>query len=126
MADRIALMRNGQPGAGRQPADIYRAGRNLFAARFFCELNEVVGVVRGGAAETVLGRFAAPGLAEGITALWRSARRALRAPVGRRRVPVAAFSIASSWVMSIWLRWPSRGSIGAPEGAASARRHPAG
>ena len=44
MADRIALMRAGSAGAGRASRDaLYRAPADLFAARFFCELNEVAG-----------------------------------------------------------------------------------
>ena len=63
MADRIALMRAGGLVQVDTPEGIYRRPADLFVARFFCELNEVAGKVRGGMVETPLGRFAAPGLA---------------------------------------------------------------
>jgi iron(III) transport system ATP-binding protein len=69
MADRIALMRAGRMVQVDEPGALYRRPADLFAARFFCELNEVGGTVRGGMAETPLGRFAAPGLAEGTAAV---------------------------------------------------------
>ena len=47
-------------------------------ARFFCELNEIAGSVRGGFAETMVGRFAAPGLAEGAAAMVAIRPQALR------------------------------------------------
>jgi iron(III) transport system ATP-binding protein len=65
MGDRIALMDRGRLVQSGTPADIYTRPKDLFVARFFCELNEVTGVMRGGVAETALGRFAAPGLPEG-------------------------------------------------------------
>jgi iron(III) transport system ATP-binding protein len=69
MADRIALMRAGRMVQVDEPGALYRRPADLFAARFFCELNEVGGTVRGGMAETPIGRFAAPGLAEGAAAV---------------------------------------------------------
>jgi len=51
------------------PEGIYLRPANLFVARFFCELNEIAGTVRGGMAETPVGRFAAPHLAEGQAAI---------------------------------------------------------
>ena len=49
-------------GICRQPADI-------FAARFFCDFNEVEGVDRVGRVETQLGLFASPGIAEDAAAV---------------------------------------------------------
>jgi iron(III) transport system ATP-binding protein len=69
MADRIALMRGGRLLEVGDPADLYRNPGSLFTARFFCELNEISGVVRGGRVETPLGLFAAPGLSEGTAAI---------------------------------------------------------
>jgi iron(III) transport system ATP-binding protein len=65
MADRIVLMRAGRLVQLDEPAAIYRKPADLFAARFFCELNEVSGVAQGGRVETPLGRFAAAGFADG-------------------------------------------------------------
>jgi iron(III) transport system ATP-binding protein len=69
MADRVALMRGGRLVQAGPPEDIYRAPADLFAARFFCELNEVPATVRGGIAESPLGRFPAPDLPEGAAAV---------------------------------------------------------
>jgi iron(III) transport system ATP-binding protein len=69
MADRIALMRGGKLLEAGVPADLYRNPGSLFTARFFCEMNEIAGIVRGGKVETPLGRFDAPGLKEGTAAV---------------------------------------------------------
>ena len=69
VADRIALMRGGRLVQQGDPATIYRQPADLFAARFFCEMNEIGGTVRGGRVDTPLGSFAAPGLAEGTPAV---------------------------------------------------------
>jgi len=49
--------------------DLYRRPADLFAARFFCDFNEVEGVVRGGRISTPVGIFPAPGLADGTPAV---------------------------------------------------------
>jgi len=73
VADRIALMRAGRLVQAGAPNDLYRAPADLFAARFFCELNEVPATVRaspaGGIAECPLGRFPAPDMADGSAAI---------------------------------------------------------
>jgi len=62
MADRVALMRAGQLIQVDEPEMIYRRPVNLFAARFFCEMNEIAGTVRGGRVDTPLGIFGAHSL----------------------------------------------------------------
>jgi iron(III) transport system ATP-binding protein len=65
VGDRIALMREGrlvQHGTGE---DLYYNPVNLFAARFFSELNLFRGRVAGGSVMTPLGRIAAPGFIDG-------------------------------------------------------------
>ena len=52
-----------------EPAAIYRAPADLFAARFFCELNEVPATVRDRVAESPVGRFPAPDLPDGSAAV---------------------------------------------------------
>lgn len=69
MADRIALMRAGRLVQVDVPEAIYHRPADLFVARFFSELNEVFGTVRGGRVETAVGTFAAPGLSEGSAAV---------------------------------------------------------
>jgi iron(III) transport system ATP-binding protein len=69
IADRIVLMRAGrveQIGTGET---LYRRPKSLFAARFFCDFTEVEGRIVGGAIDTPIGRFAAPGLKEGQDAV---------------------------------------------------------
>ena len=65
VCDRIALMRAGRVVQVGMPEDLYRRPVNRFAARFFGDLCEVEGPCRGGALETPLGSFPAPGFAEG-------------------------------------------------------------
>ena len=65
IADRIVLMRAGrivQIGTARE---LYRMPEDLEAARFFCEINELAGVVHNGRVETPLGLFEAPCIADG-------------------------------------------------------------
>jgi iron(III) transport system ATP-binding protein len=69
LADRIALMRAGRLVQVGAPNDLYRAPADLFAARFFCELNEVPAIVHGGVAECLIGRFPAPEMADGSAAV---------------------------------------------------------
>ena len=65
LADRIALMRAGRLVQEGKPRALYREPADLFAARFFCELNEVPAVVHEGVAQSPVGRFAAPDLPDG-------------------------------------------------------------
>jgi iron(III) transport system ATP-binding protein len=65
LADRVALMRAGRLVQVGEPRTLYREPADLFAARFFCELNEVPATVHDGMAISAAGRFPAPNLAEG-------------------------------------------------------------
>jgi len=56
-ADRIMLMRRGRLVQTGKPADFFERPIDLHAARFFSDVNEVAGMVRGDALETPLGRF---------------------------------------------------------------------
>jgi iron(III) transport system ATP-binding protein len=62
-------MRGGKLLEAGDPAELYRNPGSLFAARFFCEMNELSATVKGGRVETPLGLFAAPGLIEGTAAV---------------------------------------------------------
>jgi iron(III) transport system ATP-binding protein len=55
IADRIVLMRAGKIVQDGNARAFYDAPADLFAARFFHELNEFEGVVRGGVVQTPLG-----------------------------------------------------------------------
>ena len=85
MGDRIALMSSGSIVQAGTPEAIYTRPKDLFVARFFCELNEIAGTVRGGFAETPVGRFAAPGLPEGASAIVAIRPQALRIRTGGQR-----------------------------------------
>lgn len=78
MGDRIVLMDRGRLVQVATPSEIYTQPKDLFVARFFCDLNEVSGQVRGGVAETPVGRFAAPGLPEDAAAIVAIRPQALR------------------------------------------------
>lgn len=65
IADRIVLMRAGAIIQQGLSEDIYRNPVNLFAARFFCDFNEIRGEVRNGQASCPVGVFPAPHLADG-------------------------------------------------------------
>jgi iron(III) transport system ATP-binding protein len=69
IADRIVLMRAGRIVQQGTAEDLYRRPADLFAARFFCDFNEVEGTVRGGRVSTPVGLFPAPGLEEGAAAV---------------------------------------------------------
>jgi iron(III) transport system ATP-binding protein len=78
MGDRIALMSGGRLIQVDTPQAIYTRPKDLFVARFFCDLNEIPGIVRNGYAETAVGRFVAPGLAEGSAAIVAIRPQAMR------------------------------------------------
>jgi iron(III) transport system ATP-binding protein len=65
IADRIALMRRGRIVQCGTPEELHDRPRSLFAARFFCDFNEIEGIVRDGKVDCRLGRFAANGVANG-------------------------------------------------------------
>lgn len=65
IADRIVLMRAGRVEQVGHGEEVYRRPANLFAARFFSDFNEITGICRDGAVALPLGRFPAPGFAEG-------------------------------------------------------------
>jgi iron(III) transport system ATP-binding protein len=69
IADRVVLMRAGRVVQQGRAEDIYRRPSDLFAARFFCDFNEIEGVVKAGRVETPLGIFPAPQIADGDRAI---------------------------------------------------------
>jgi iron(III) transport system ATP-binding protein len=69
IADRIVLMRNGRIIQQGTAEDLYNRPNDLFAARFFCDYNEVMGIVQGARLPTPFGTFPAPGLADGEKAV---------------------------------------------------------
>jgi iron(III) transport system ATP-binding protein len=63
MGDRVALMRKGRIVQTGKALDLYRAPKDILAARTFSDLNEQ------GSATTALGRFFAGGIADGKEAI---------------------------------------------------------
>ncbi|MFW6346264.1 MAG: ABC transporter ATP-binding protein [Halomonas sp.] len=68
MADRIALMRDGQIVQVGTPRELYCNPGDPFVVTFFGEVNELSGVVRDGMVRTPVGVIEAGWLAEGSTA----------------------------------------------------------
>lgn len=69
VADHLAVMHAGRIEALADPRSLYHAPPTLYAARFLGPGSTLPGRVAGGALLTPLGRFAAPGLAEGQAAV---------------------------------------------------------
>ncbi|GAB4542314.1 MAG: ABC transporter ATP-binding protein [Roseibium sp.] len=65
MGDRIALMRQGRLVQHGTAAELYNAPVDLFAARFFSELNQFDGIVTSAGVETPVGVIKADGLTVG-------------------------------------------------------------
>ncbi|WP_237151806.1 ABC transporter ATP-binding protein [Oryzibacter oryziterrae] len=68
MADHVALMRKGRLVQFDTPERVYSHPADIKAARFFCELNEIEAVARGGRVETPLGTFSAGAVPDGAKA----------------------------------------------------------
>ncbi|MEM7191936.1 MAG: ABC transporter ATP-binding protein [Pseudomonadota bacterium] len=65
MGDIVALLRDGKVVQMGGAAELYRAPKDIFAARTFSDLNEVPAGVKGGAVQTPLGAFPANGFPDG-------------------------------------------------------------
>src|SRR5215207_3748669 len=65
IADRIVLMRAGTIMQQGEAEEIYRRPASLFAARFFCDFNELEGMVRNGQVSCPVGVFPAPQMEDG-------------------------------------------------------------
>ena len=108
MGDRVALMRAGRIVQTGDALDLYRAPKDILAARTFSDLNELPARVEQGSAATPLGRFLANGLPDGATPSFACASAACgcSAP-GRGCRP--ACSTPASWATSPWSSLPCRG-----------------
>src|SRR5215213_5704268 len=69
IADRIVLLRQGRIVQEGPAETLYHQPVDIFAARFFCDFNEVEGVCRNGRIPTPIGAFPAPHMAEGEAAV---------------------------------------------------------
>jgi iron(III) transport system ATP-binding protein len=87
MGDRVALMRQGRIVQTGNALDLYRAPKDIFAARTFSELNELAARIEGGNAATPLGRFAANGVPDGADAIVCVRQRGVRLRGAGQGVP---------------------------------------
>jgi iron(III) transport system ATP-binding protein len=78
MGDRVALMRKGRVVQTGKALDLYRAPKDIFAARTFSDLNELTAFVEQGSAATPLGRFAANEVPDGAEAIVCVRQRGVR------------------------------------------------
>ena len=84
LADRVAVMRDGEIVQVGPPVEVYGEPATRWAAQFVGEVNVLSGVARGGGVETELGVFDLRAPASGLRARGRSSRAA-RAARGRQR-----------------------------------------
>jgi iron(III) transport system ATP-binding protein len=87
MGDRVALMRQGKIVQTGKALDLYRAPKDILAARTFSELNELAARIEGGNAATPLGRFAANGVPDGADAIVCVRQRGVRLRGAGQGVP---------------------------------------
>jgi iron(III) transport system ATP-binding protein len=87
MGDRVALMRRGRIVQTGNALDLYRAPKDIFAARTFSDLNELAARVEQGSAATPLGRFFANGLTDGAEAIVCVRQRGVRLLEAGQGVP---------------------------------------
>jgi len=67
MADRIILLRDGNLMQIGTPKELFTHPVDIESARFFCDFNELTGVVEAGFVESALGKIETPGYASGTT-----------------------------------------------------------
>jgi len=87
MGDRVALLRKGAVVQAGRALDLYRAPKDILAARTFSDLNELKARIDKGSAATPLGRFAANGLADGSEAIVCVRQRGVRLLAAGQGVP---------------------------------------
>jgi len=78
LGDRVALLRKGRVVQTGKALDLYRAPKDILAARTFSDLNELTALVEAGSAATPLGRFAANGVPDGAEAIVCVRQRGVR------------------------------------------------
>jgi len=69
IADTIVLMRRGRLVQAGPSEALYRQPVDIETARFFCDMNEITGIVKAERLETPLGFFPAPGFEDGARAI---------------------------------------------------------
>lgn len=87
MGDRVALLHKGRVVQTGNAVELYRAPKDILAARTFSDLNEIRARVDNGSAVTPLGRFAANGVADGSAAIVCVRQRGVRLLAAGQGVP---------------------------------------
>jgi iron(III) transport system ATP-binding protein len=87
MGDRVVLMRKGSVVQTGKALDLYRAPKDILAARTFSDLNELPARVEQESAVTPLGRFFAGGLPDGAEAIVCVRQRGVRLLTAGQGVP---------------------------------------
>jgi iron(III) transport system ATP-binding protein len=98
MGDRIVVLRRGLVVQAGRAEDLYRAPADLFVARLFSEINELPARVVSGRVSTPAGLFAAPGLAEGTTAVVCLRERGLTVTAGSGSTGIAGRVLATKFL----------------------------
>jgi iron(III) transport system ATP-binding protein len=83
----VALMRQGRVVQTGKALELYRAPKDILAARTFSDLNELAARIDQGSALTPLGRFAANGLPDGTDAIVCVRQRGVRLLEAGQGVP---------------------------------------
>ena len=78
MGDNVVLLRDGRVVQSGRALDLYRAPKDILAARTFSDLNEVPARIERGSAKTALGSFPANGLSDGKEAIVCVRQRGVR------------------------------------------------
>jgi iron(III) transport system ATP-binding protein len=87
MGDRVVLMRKGSVVQIGKALDLYRAPKDILAARTFSDLNELPARVEQGSAVTPLGRFSVGALPDGTEAIVCVRQRGVRLLTAGQGIP---------------------------------------
>jgi iron(III) transport system ATP-binding protein len=89
IADRIVLMRRGRIVQVGTAQEVYTRPASLYAARFFCDFNELPAIAHNGGVDSIFGRFSAGGARDGAAMMLciRPSSLVLDAPGPAHAVP---------------------------------------
>jgi len=93
MGDCVVLLRKGRVVQSGRPLDLYRAPKDILAARTFSDLTEVPARIEKGTAKTALGNFPANGLADGKEAIVCVRQRGVRLLAAGEGIPARVLDL---------------------------------
>ena len=93
MGDCVVLLRKGRVVQSGRPLDLYRAPKDILAARTFSDLTEVPARIEKGTAKTALGNFPANGLADGKEAIVCVRQRGVRLLAAGQGIPARVLDL---------------------------------